>query len=298
MKMKIFALLLSVIMITSLFGCSDPVAGENAAETKNTEGEKIAEVTPTIEAVEEKAYTVLMEEEKQYIELNRELVRGFISNELMSSSYIEYPSFPSLAEMKQSIKSGNLSEKTLEAIYRGNGRNTKIEIFNLEELYDVSLPGDIEYESVLWCGKYYEFQMVRNGQPSSIVLGDEESYDYAFRTAYEDHFDTEQTVIVEGTVEDRNATMLHHQNSTGEYKRLHYQLGSGDDVIYVTEHYTIERYDDIPAYRISDTIPDIVYVFGSVDGIPWLRDWMKDPVWNGLRKSGLKKVSKKRCRLS
>ena len=239
--MKLKSLLWVCILLMALCACSDNVV--------------------------EKQYTIYKENGKTYMEfLPEDSAADNNSDGALKSATqdLQYPKFDSASEMKEKIQSGDIPSERLSGLRAQADENNDLEIMDLNDICELRLPEGMRYNYVKWYGKQYVFDIgtIGNGEAWGVVTwGDRDYYDRQYSDNLS-HLSFETvTIITDSVVADRNARVVHFTNSTGEYKDLIYNITTPTGTVCVLEHYTIDHY--IEGSAESETVPDVVYVFGD-----------------------------------
>lgn len=179
------------------------------------------------------------------------------------------PHFSSVTEMKEFVLSGQLSETQLYALKIGALYNKNddgsLKLCNLDALYDVRLPENVDIEEVIWKGFCYDFDFESDDGPYGYIgYCDEYSYD----REYQDHY----VNIMEGQyggsewqVEERNATVTRHSNTTGSYTTIRYKIESGEWTVHVRELHKGGYWEE--------STPVHIYLFGN-NGTEYFDGWI------------------------
>ncbi len=177
---------------------------------------------------------------------------------------IRFPTFSSIAEMRQGILSGSFTKENLFALTRASA-NGKIEICDLDNLFHCTTPSDFRINKIMWGGKYYQFNLTNISGGSlqgSVRCLDKETYTNRFNNEYMDFLSNPNvTVTGQEKIEDRSATVYYTTTDLAKLKRICYQLQEGDKHLYIREEYLLEHYS-IPL-STSSTVPVRIYIWGT-----------------------------------
>lgn len=211
-------------------------------------------------------YTVYEKEGKTYMEfLPEDGQSDDDSSQQMNSEVIIYPSFDSVAEMREKILSGNIPDDQLSGLRYSAGEDNVLEIFDLNKLYEAGLPEGMNYNFVGWDGYSYSFDIgqVGNGETYGMVRClDQESYvkEYDKKYTYYTTFNS-VTVIGDTATDDRDARVIHFKNHTGEYMDILYSITTPSGTVHVIEMYCLNHRYGLT--EESETVPRKVCLFGD-----------------------------------
>lgn len=208
-------------------------------------------------------YTIFEKDGKMYMEFRAEDTEtADTSAHKTENIAIEYPHFDSISEMREQIRSGNISSDHLNSL-RLAAENNVLEIWPINELFDVVLPSGLEYESISWLGNAYSFQIRTGGFHGYVMCCNEEYYTREYNEKFAYTLRSNATLISETVAADRNAQVIHYKNNTGEYKAVRYEITTAQGSIYVYERYCVDYYIGGVDMDVSESIPNVVRIFGN-----------------------------------
>lgn len=216
------------------------------------------------QSIKNEKYTIFHKDGKCYIEFHIEFSPpqsqqdGFSANIALS-----YPEFNSIEDMRQRIQNGDLSDGELYALSRMGTAKT-VEIVDIWNLSDVYLPESLSYDKIIWAGSVCSFEFFMGDEPCSVQVCTKETFDTRFEEDYTNVINNpNRSIMSDTTISERNARAIHYMNPTGIYKEICYSLSSASKKVTVLEHYTQERYNAVEPEVFSDSIPDLIKVFGT-----------------------------------
>lgn len=210
-----------------------------------------------------------------------------------SVMFAEDPHFHSLSDMKNAILKGNVSDGVLEKFRTESSQRNTVELIDLDDLYEPSLPGNVTFNSVSWGGRSYTLWCASDEIEEALLWPCtqkqlEERYD--LYTGFIEEETSYNTFILDETIADRNARCVRWSNAGGVYELLIYELSLENKRIVVLENHTLM---DIHAPNsTSDGIPESICLFGYGDDICFvanLRGLTERPSVEWLSQFGLRK---------
>lgn len=192
-------------------------------------------------------YSVLREGEKFYLQFKEEM------NNNHGFTVVRYPEFESAMDMKQSILSGEAKEYDLSWIELAKDENGRVELIDLNQLYDLRCPEDVTFKNVIWQGgKYYFTYSYRSINNVAAACSEE-----VCRLQYEK---------VTGRRKERTFDLRDHvyggeffgfrTDFGDETVRREYQITDGTKTRLVVEVYESEQ----------ETLPNVMWIFGRENG--------------------------------
>lgn len=223
-------------------------------------------------------YSVYEQNGSYYLDIfgYSDMLKEIENSEMAALVKAPWVDFSSVAEMKQAIESGNIPESTLLGFITVQQDGTPIEICDLNNLYDITMPTDVSFEEVTWYGSHYVFDFLRNEMYGYLQVIDQQNYEREYANLDINNWSAPQTIISEETVKDRNATVVRYRNDTGEYKIINYQIETESGMMYVSEHYSLGFSFHLSGDpEPSETIPDTIDFCGT-SGDAYFHGWMSD----------------------
>lgn len=236
-------------------------------------------------------YTIFYENGKCYMEFPKDTAATKETDSALSGNIaIEYPSFDSVAEMKEAILGGNVSDRELYAL-RVQSTDDVLEICDPNKLCDLTLPDSVSIRSVTWRGDHYSFGIKGNLARGYVMCVDEESYNQNFSYHYLNYPDSKfHSVNSDTTTSERNARLVDSDTSQVNFKTLLYELPTtSGNTLYVQEQFLLRWFND-PTGETSETIPDQIRFFGNWNGnyfYGWLHEFEERPSVEWLSSFGL-----------
>ena len=123
----------------------------------------------------EKQYTIYKEDGKTYMEFLQ-----MESNDGEVSDGAKHPKFESAAEMKEKILSGEIPKESLSGLRARTDEKNMLEICDPDNLFDLLLPNDLEYEYIEWYGASYKFVFDSRNLTGHVYFCDESRYTKAY----------------------------------------------------------------------------------------------------------------------
>lgn len=184
-------------------------------------------------------------------------------------SSLLFPSFSSVAEMRQSIITGSYTEGEYGVLYMNaltsssDNEDGTIEICDLNKLHDCTMPADMDTKYISWYGDYYAFALTgETSEWGAIIYGDTEGYTDTFNEEYMDFLSNPNvTVTKQEQIEDRAATVYYGFTDIAELKDICYEIREGDKHIFVREKYLLDADHDL--MKKSSTVPSSIDVWGT-----------------------------------
>ena len=152
---------------------------------------------------------------------------------------IKYPTYKSVADMKEAILNNKFSATDYQAIsVMGASTKGEIALFDLGTLYEPTLPDGRTYQKVIWYGEKYCFNF-RNGYiDGSLYVLSKERFD---QYLYEDftNYLNKDYISIEKTEQDstRGGTIYYYRHSGTICKTYMHTFTQGEKTIYVRERY-------------------------------------------------------------
>lgn len=227
-------------------------------------------------SVENEVYSIYQKDGHWYLELHSSTSENDQSENTTGdpsaniSIAIQYPKFNSIPEMRQKIKGGDIPEVQIAAMIENSnnnvldGKNNVLEICDLDNLKDLSLPEGLTYEYILWLGDSYSFEIRQTDLLGYIVYCDREEFNQAFEREYVSFLNENCSVITDNPISDRNAREVRYVTHAAELKNLLYNFTTEHSSVYVLENYVIRYFHDAAQVNESpETIPQSVRIFGN-----------------------------------
>ena len=254
MKKKIFALFITFVMVMfALSACSDPAPAENTTKTPEQ----------TKEILQEPIASYVEKEDKQYIVFAEDRLAE-LKQDVNQSMRADYPKFNTLSEMKAYIKAGDFTDSEVLTLLRNGAINeaNQLEVFNIEKLYDIQIPSNMEIEGYAWEGKTYYIDLKADPMRGFAYVMDQENYEYKLQE--EETFFRQQNVEVvsDEQISDRNARERRFKSDVAEGRTVYYTLENNGNTMLVIEHYCHKRYNG-DTYKVSETDPYTVEIIGE-----------------------------------
>ena len=186
----------------------------------------------------------------------------------------DFVRFSSLADMKQTLMQGSLTEEQIEVVKsKFSLTDNGFAICNVQELIQPAVPNGFVMDSVYWYGEDYEF-LLRDSLESpsltaALYLGNEGKWERKYTEWVESAESNTVDLHEVGTMEGFSAETYVVTTKVAQYKRVFLTLPEGleSGVTHIALCYVLRA--DIDSENVSDTIPDSVYIFGEMDGTPF-----------------------------
>lgn len=193
--------------------------------------------------------------------------------------------FDSVKEMKDRLINGTLTDAQKKAFVKLSRSDSKLEIFDLDKVYDAKLPQDTQVSDVYMNGTTYSIYLKFNrtiAEYAWIDYLDKDSYVHEFALGYRQYFgiDNEDLKRVE-ELGDSEKRVLYRRSSP--YANVRYQVTRGEEIVIVDKEYYLSRgqttldeeKDTLAAVTMYCTQGDIYYIvtltqFTEVPTDEWL----------------------------
>jgi len=212
-----------------------------------TEGEKLQDTITT------EKYTLFWEGEKCYMQGHPGNSSNAFEGDALGKAY--YPTFSSLSEMQQKLKTGDLAPEEIAELMRYAPKNTNIvEICNINKLYEAMYPENIEVEYIMFTGRAYSYEL-GNSITGSITYLCQEEYERLYDAQYIHPLGKSGiTILSVEQVDDRNAEVLRYDNlSLGiECSHVRYTNKTDHGTQYILELYAEDTLISIKVFGVSN----------------------------------------------
>ena len=203
--------------------------------------------------------------------------------------------FKSVSEMRNDFLTYNFTDNEILSInHLLNGNKGRINLPNLQNLYEPICPNDVIYQGkITWNGsEEYRFQVTSTFvEKISFVVTSRKTYEASRSRLMDYTADTHIDIIEKKQIEDRNATLyVKRSKRNGEvFCMVVYMLTKGDKTIYVEEEYGELNPDELT----PNTIPSYINLYiqdGNAFASAYLQSFDYRPPAEWLFLFGLKKV--------
>lgn len=201
------------------------------------------------------------------------------------STFTRNVTFSSVQEMRDSLMYGTLTDDKKRAFVELIGADSKLQIFDLNKVYDAKLPDDTKVSFVAMTGTSYTIYLsfTRNiAKYATINYLDEDSYREAFVRGYRQTFGPDNMNL--GRIKELGDNGKRALYRSGSSKvNIRYNVSRGEETVIVEKRYdiswqraTIDEKRDIPyAVYLYCTQGDIYYIvtltqFTEVPTDEWL----------------------------
>ena len=225
---------------------------------------------------ENEKYAIYQKEGNWYMEFYSDFSEDKQSSQLSTHVSIakEYPRFESISDMKNKIMTGNIPERQIAAL-QGDSTNNVLGICNPNDLCDLTSPGDLTYDYILWYGDTYSFEFDRTDFLGYFMCCDEEAFYQQFEENYAAFSNENCSVFSDKTISDRNAREVLYMTHNAMLKDILYDFSVGQTKIYVVERYALAYFgDDVNENEISESVPKSIRIFGN-NGSDYFYGWIK-----------------------
>lgn len=190
----------------------------------------------------------------------------------------EYPQFETISDMQSKIKNGDIPERQLASL-QADSTNNVLEICDPDELWDLTMPGDLAYDYIVWHGNTYSFQFIQTDLLGYFECCDEETYHQQFEENYGPFSNENCSVFADKSISDRNAREVMYMTRSAMLKDVLYNFSSAQWNIYVVERYALAYFSNPAAHEeyTSETVPQSIRIFGN-DGNRYFYGWMTELV--------------------
>ena len=179
---------------------------------------------------------IIVKQGEQYL---MRVTNDWIISSLPGYTTIRYPTYKSVADMKAAILNNKFSATDYQAIsVMGASTNGEIPLFNLDALYEPTLPNGRSYQEVRWFRDGYSFSF-RNGYiDGSLYVLSKERFD---QYVYEDftNYLNKDYLSIEKTEQDstRGGTIYYYRSRESSHKAYMHTFTQGEKTIHVREGY-------------------------------------------------------------
>ena len=252
---RAWALFLVLAVLVSCASCYDNTAGSTSADQNE------------ILAVPSALYELYRKNDGIYIRVSEELK----ANGTSEGGLVAVPNvrFSSLAEMKERIIGGKLTENELKQIqsFPKDSATAEIGIWDPNRLFSPVLPGGMQYGNVIWYGQSYQIMLSSENQyRGAVSFLPENQYESDMKRAVDGIYNNSlYTIISQTPLTDRNGEEIIATTSVAKMKELCYSYETTAGSFFVIETYTLEH-SQMPD-RADSTIPRSVNIYGQVNNI-------------------------------
>ena len=244
------------LLITSLFTACTEDKGVNSV---------LQESSATQKESQKANATYMASEGEPFILFNTDFLAA-LKQDVNQSMRADYPEFDTLSEMKAYIKAGDFTDSEIMTFINSGAIDTagRLEVFNIEKLYDITAPSDLTKEKIAWEGKYYSISFESDQANAFVCVVNREAYDSIIEEKNQAAFQPDHQILSEEQIEDRDARVVYYQSNTAKLKRYYYTLESNGNELYICEVYRLEMFNrtDIP---VSESVPRGIDIVGKND---------------------------------
>jgi hypothetical protein len=190
-----------------------------------------------------------------------------VPDSLLGSVARIYPKFTSVREMRQMIVTGAITKNELRDLTSSSqNADHKIEICNLDQLYEFTTPDDCVQDEITWYGEYYNCDLA--GETfhgvGVIYCYAEENYAESFNREYKSFLENPNiTVTKQRKILSRFATEYYYHTSVAKMKSICYEISTGDKKMYIQEEYLLEYSGDLESDEVSSAVPRSIQIWGT-----------------------------------
>ena len=173
--------------------------------------------------------------------------------------------------MREAILSGKLPDAYVRWLRayefdwnEGDSGHIVLPLDDLQRLYDIVLPSNVELDHVTWYGNRWHYVCNIDGQYMGIRICNEEQYNY-YRYESINFYREESSIVRIEEVEDRNARVIYTDNGTYKGKEIQYEITQGDLELYIGETYYLE-FPGEEEY-VSSERPSMICFVGKQNGM-------------------------------
>lgn len=242
MKKVFFLMLACILSFTIAFsGCSHEAKGSTQYTTP--------------------LYSITVEDGQYYLTPTTDL------SSVDARQALIYPKFSTVSEMRQGIISGSFTEENLYALSRSSANaDGTIDICDLDDLYECTVPSELGTKNIVWCGKYYYFNLINISGRSvwgSIRCCDEDTFINNFSKEYMGFLSNPNATLTrQEEIDERSATIYYTTTATNaKLKYICYEIQEGDKHIFIQEEYLLEIEHDL--LKTSSTVPLSISYWGT-----------------------------------
>ena len=179
---------------------------------------------------------IIVKQGEQYL---MRVTNDWIISSVPGCVAISHPTYQSVADMKAAILNNKFSATDYQAIsIMGASTNGEIPLFNLDALYEPTLPDSMRYKQVTWIGERYYFNFSNGNMTGSLYLLDRELFDQYIDEEFTNYFDGDSRILDKTEPDsNRGGTIYYYHTSVTSLKAHMFTFTQGEKTIYVRERY-------------------------------------------------------------
>ena len=259
---RIVFTIIAILLLTLICGCSD-ADSDNLKDT-----DEILEVNLNYSIVNDGGENYFVFDDPDlYAPLT-------IPDEFNISVMAPVAKFDSIGELVSRVKKGTLTEEQKRAIAQfDKDEEGRIQVCNIDKMYQPKLPKGCDITNVFWYGKYYTSELnMQNAKTGYVGVLTKDLYEQAISRDNADVFDN-PLITVTRTEEDADGRKItHYSTSAGNFKRVEYKYSDGNRTLLIVEKYRLNinttsttniLYESL---TVSESIPASIFIYGEENG--------------------------------
>lgn len=178
-----------------------------------------------------------------------------------------------MKQLISTVKGGTLTDEQKRAIGEfAKDEQGRIEICNLDQMYDAIIPTGYKIDSISWYGVSYCYDLVVGTEKYGFfTVVDKEEFDKRLRerdirTSANPDYVT--ITNVEQTADGKEITF--YETSVGKFKSVKYTLSKDGKEFTILKDYCLEyyntKYGEMLGFNIGNDIPDSTHILGTQHG--------------------------------
>lgn len=262
LTLRIAFYIITILLLTLICGCSD-TDSNNLNDT-----EEILEINLN--------YSIVNENGNHYFVFNDPDLYSpsTVPDEFNISAMAPVVKFDSIGELVSRVKEGTLTEEHKRAIAQfDKDKEGRIQVCNIDNMYQPKIPKGCAITSVFWYGKYYTSELnMQNAKIGYVGVLTKDLYEQAISRDNAEIFDNSM-VTVTRTEEDSNGRKItYYSTSAGDFKRVEYKYSDGNKNLLIVENYRLSINSSSannPLYEsltVSENIPASIFIYGEENG--------------------------------
>ena len=260
-----FYIILIIVFIFLVSGCSN---------STNSYSED-SETSPKKDEVVNLDYSIVDEKGKNYFVFDNpeQYYSSPTEDELDISIMVPTAKFDSVEELISSVKKGTLSDEQKRAIALfEKDENGRIEICNLDEMYQAKLPISCTVENVSWYGDHYTFTLdIPNATAGYLKIVTKDNHELSLKNEIDTVFNNPMVTVINTETDAEGREITYYSTSAGYFKLIRYTHSDETRDLTIIEKYRIkiDNSSDNILYEtltVSESIPSKIAIYGLQSG--------------------------------
>ena len=234
-----------------------------------------SETSPKKDEVVNLDYSIVDEKGKNYFVFDNpeQYYSSPTEDELDISIMVPTAKFDSVEELISSVKKGTLSDEQKRAIALfEKDENGRIEICNLDEMYQAKLPISCTVENILWYGDHYTFTIdIPNSTAGYLKVVTEDNHELSLKNEIDTVFNNPMVTVINTETDAEGREITYYSTSAGYFKLIRYTHSDETRDLTIIEKYRIkiDNSSDNILYEtltVSESIPSKIAIYGVQSG--------------------------------